>query len=106
MTYSYSQCGFDELAIWSRVLSDSEISTLYNSGSGLRPGCLFFTTSDWVITNTQTCDNMTRTTSGKIMVQTGGLLEIKGNSTITANDLWIEKSGEAVHVYSGKLQVN
>jgi hypothetical protein len=68
----------DELGLWSRALSQSEITALYNSGSGLQypfitgDDCDYSGTGNWVIDESCHVDTNTRLQAGYSMIVNDG----------------------------------
>lgn len=90
----------DEVGIWSRALSPSEITTLYNGGSGLQypfpiSSCRYSGSGDWTVKYSDACVvnttvtlatsaklNIIRDGAGSFSVTTGGLIQALSGAVI------------------------
>lgn len=57
--------------------------------------------TDWIITDSQICDSKILTLFGKIIINSGGSLNIMGNSNITVKGLEINRNGDSVFLHKG-----
>ena len=74
---NFLNCYIDEVGIWSRTLTSTEVSDLYNSGSGLQypfssSDCDYSGSGDWIIGETCHIDTSTTLESGKTLFVTTG----------------------------------
>jgi len=97
----------DESSLWNKVLSQSEITELYNSGTPLAypftpaDECSRTLNTDWVVTSALDCNSKTiNLGTGKLILSTGARLRLF-DANLTCNRFDINASGSQLHLGSG-----
>lgn len=95
----------DESSLWNKVLSQSEITELYNSGTPLAypfstDPCSRTLNTDWVVTSAIDCNSKAiNLGTGKLILSTGAKLRLF-DSNLTCNRFDINASGSQLHLGS------
>lgn len=92
----------DEFGVWNRTLKDTEITAMYNEGTGMTyvsgaGMCSPTADTDWDISDAQVCDDVSVTTgTGSINILAGGSLYLTNSATVTTSELNLLTPGDQI----------